>query len=60
MSVQGDKAVDQLRTRLTRKTAQGAVSMCYPLAVNNMVTRALNTAAELGSPLVTKDVINAI
>lgn len=54
------KAVDQLRTRLTRKTAQGAVSMCYPLAVNNMVTRALNTAAELGSPLVTKDVINAI
>ena len=52
-------AVAQLRARLTRKTAQGAVSMCYPLAVNNMMTRALNTAAELGVPLVTKDVVAA-
>lgn len=55
-----DAAVEQLRMRLTRKTDKGAVSMCYPLAVNNMVTKALNTAAELGVPLATKDVITHI
>ena len=55
-----DAAVDQLRTRLTRKTSNGAVSMCYPLAVNNMLTRAMNAAAELGVPKVTRDVIAAI
>lgn len=55
-----DTAVDQLRTRLTRKTSNGAVSMCYPLAVNNMLTRAMNAAAELGVPKVSRDVIAAI
>lgn len=55
-----DGAVEQLRARLTRKTSGGAVSMCYPLAVNNMITRALNAAAELGVPLVSRDVIAAI
>ena len=54
------KAVDQLRTRLTRKTSGGAMSMCYPLAVNNMVTRAMNSAAELGVPVVNRDVVNAV
>lgn len=55
-----DGAVEALRTRLTRKTSTGAVSMCYPLAVNNMMTRALNMAAEIGAPLVTRDVITSI
>lgn len=55
-----DQAVEQLRTRLTRKLGSAAVSMCYPLAVNNLVTRALNQAAELGVPLVTRDVVNAV
>lgn len=55
-----DQAVEQLRTRLTRKLGGAAVSMCYPLAVNNLVTRALNQAAELGVPLVTRDVVNAV
>lgn len=55
-----DGAVEQLRARLTRKTSNGAVSMCYPLAVNNMLTRAMNAAAELGVPKVTRDVIAAI
>ena len=55
-----DAGVEQLRARLTRKTEKGAVSMCYPLAVNNMVTKALNTAAELGVPLATKDVVSHI
>jgi type II secretory pathway predicted ATPase ExeA len=55
-----DSAIEQLRTRLTRKLNGAAVSMCYPLAVNNLVTRALNQAAELGVPVVTRDVINAV
>lgn len=54
------KAVDELRVRLTRKTQGGAVSMCYPLAVNNMVTRALNKAAELGLPVVTADLVKQV
>lgn len=53
-------AVAELRLRLTRKTDKGAVSMCYPLAVNNMVTKALNAAADLGVPKVTKDVVASI
>lgn len=55
--------IDQLRQRLTLRTRDGrggAVSMCYPLAVNNMLTRALNAAAELGVPVVTKDVVASI
>jgi type II secretory pathway predicted ATPase ExeA len=53
-------AIEQLRTRLTRKTSAGAVSMCYPLAVNNMLTRALNFAAAHGMPIVTRDVVDSI
>jgi type II secretory pathway predicted ATPase ExeA len=53
-------AVEQLRTRLTRKIGTAKVSMCYPLVVNNLVTKALNQAAELGVPRVTRDVVNAI
>lgn len=55
-----DAAVAQLRVKLTRKTQAGAVSICYPLAVNNMVTRCLNAAAELGVPIVTKDVVASV
>lgn len=53
-------AIEQLRTRLTRKTSSGAVSLCYPLAVNNMLTRALNAAADIGAPVVTRDVIASV
>jgi type II secretory pathway predicted ATPase ExeA len=55
-----DAAIEQLRTRLTRKIGGSAVSMCYPLVVNNLVTKALNEAAAIGVPLVTRDVISAI
>lgn len=51
-----DGALEQLRARLTRKTDKGAVSMCYPLAVNNMVTKAMNEAAATGLPTLTKEV----
>lgn len=55
--------IDQLRQRLTLRSRDGrggAVSMCYPLAVNNMLTRCLNKAAEMGEPLVTKDVVSIV
>jgi type II secretory pathway predicted ATPase ExeA len=55
-----DDAIQQLRTRLTRKDRGTAISMCYPLVVNNLLTRALNEAANLGEPIVTRDLINGI
>lgn len=55
-----DEAIEQLRMRLTRKTDRGPVSLCYPLAVANMVARAMNRAADLGVPLVTADVVRAL
>ena len=33
------------------------VSICYPLAVNNLLTRALNKAAEIGMPVVNRDLV---
>jgi type II secretory pathway predicted ATPase ExeA len=56
-----DDAIQQLRTRLTRKDRGSgtAISMCYPLVVNNLLTKALNEAAVLGVPRVTRDVISA-
>lgn len=55
--------IDKLRQRLTLRARDGrgsAVSMCYPLAVNNMLTKALNKAADLGAPLVTDAVVAEI
>ena len=59
--VLADDACDAIRARLTRR-ARGASaaevrSICYPLVVNNLVTRALNAAATVAMPRVTADVI---
>jgi type II secretory pathway predicted ATPase ExeA len=55
-------AYDAMRARLTlrRRGSDGVVSMLYPLTVNNLVTKALNTAADLGIEKVDAEVINAI
>lgn len=55
-----ERAVDELRNRLVRRRDGQAVSMCYPLAVNNWVTLALNRCAALALPKVTADLIKAI
>lgn len=58
-----DGGVEAIRERLTvlRPGVRNApVSLLYPLAVNNTVTACLNTAAELGAPLVTRDVVRAV
>jgi type II secretory pathway predicted ATPase ExeA len=56
-------AVDALRARLTvlRQGARNsAVSLVYPLAVNNLATAAMNLAAQLNEPLITADVVHAL
>lgn len=54
-------AFDAMRARLTRQKGAGkAVSMVYPLVVNNLVTSALNLAAEIGADKVSADVIKEL
>jgi len=54
-----DSGIDQLRTRLTRRLdAKTAISMAYPLAVHNLITKAMNLAAEIGAPVVTGEVVS--
>lgn len=60
-----DDAIEEIRARLTvlRPALGGkakATSLLYPLAVNNMVTACLNVAAELGVPVVNRDVVRAV
>lgn len=56
-----DDVSDAIRARLTHvprgQLAGGAVSLCHPLVVNNLVTRAMNAAAAVAMPRVTADVI---
>lgn len=55
-------ALDALRNRLvmTNSRAKTQHSLLYPLAVGNLITGAMNLAAELGAPLVTADVIKGV
>lgn len=63
-SVITDEGVEALRARLTGPVVRNRVretrSLCYPLAVGNTMTAALNLAAELGVPQVTGDVIRQV
>lgn len=52
-----ESAVDAMRSRLTVTRPSGAVSLLYPLVVNNLVTRALNAGAEIGAPRIDADLI---
>lgn len=53
--------VDELRTRLMSSGgADGPVSLLYPLNVNNWMIAAINTAAELGAPVIDRDVVRAV
>lgn len=60
-NVFGPDALDAIRQRLVSVPrggrAQDAVSVCYPLIVNNLVCRALNTAAAAGWNVVDAQVI---
>lgn len=55
-----DSAIEQLRSRLSRRIdAKRSISLAYPLAVHNLLTRAMNAAAEIGAPVVTGDLVKA-
>ncbi|MDO4698320.1 MAG: AAA family ATPase [Pasteurellaceae bacterium] len=49
-----------VRQRLTRVSRNKSASLLYPLAVNNLLTAALNTAFTLGVPKVNADVIHNV
>ena len=34
-------------------------SLCYPLAINNLLTRAMNAAVQIGAPKVTDELVMA-
>lgn len=52
---------DAIRARLTRQKAGGkSISMVFPLVVNNLVTSAMNLAAEIGADKVGADVIKEL
>ncbi len=60
-SIFDDAALDAVRDRLTevgRGPRRNEVrSMTYPLVVNNLVTKALNAAANYGAPKVSADIV---
>lgn len=61
-----EKGIDAMRGRLTardpssRRGEATAVSLLYPLAVNNLLTACMNLAADIGAPRVTADVVKEV
>ncbi len=60
--VMAPDAFDAIYARLTRVRpgTREVASQLYPLVVNNLVTKAMNRAAELGLPLVTGDLVKEL
>ena len=66
-SVLEPDAIDAVRAVLRRNVASvlggkriaSEQSLCYPLAVNNLVTRAMNQAVQIGAPKVNAELVNA-
>lgn len=53
-----DTGIDALRAKLTPNSkTRGDISLLYPLAVHNTLAAAMNSAAAIGAPLVTRDVV---
>jgi len=56
-----EDGIDAIKAKLTgQQRGRDAVSLCYPLAVGNLLVAAMNQAAEIGAPLVTADVIRTV
>lgn len=58
-----EDGIEALRERLTGPADQrgrNAKSLCYPLAVGNFVIAAMNTAADIGVPVVNAEVIRNV
>lgn len=56
----GIMAITQRLTASAGRKSQQSRSLLYPLAVGNLLTGALNSAAELGIPVVTADVVAGV
>lgn len=58
----GKDAFDGIRGRLTkaRPGSREVLSQLYPLVVNNLVTKAMNRAAEIGLPVINADLIKEL
>jgi type II secretory pathway predicted ATPase ExeA len=58
------EAIETLRSKLTgaasRSGVNDSVSLVYPLAVGNLVVAAMNLAANVGSPLVTPEIVKQV
>lgn len=54
-----ESGLDAICTKLTRNVGRKNQheSLLYPLAVGNLITGAMNVAAELGSPVITGDLV---
>lgn len=52
-----NEIINRLRVATTRRGEKQVRSLCYPLAVNNLISNALNLAARIGAPRVTGEVI---
>ncbi|MCX8581423.1 AAA family ATPase [Gilliamella sp. B3482] len=52
-----NEIINRLRVATTRRGEKQVRSLCYPLAVNNLVSNGLNLAARIGAPRVTGEVI---
>jgi len=58
-----EAGIEEMRLRLTvqgQDKRAAPISLLYPLAINNLMTAALNVAASLGAPIVNRDVVRAI
>jgi type II secretory pathway predicted ATPase ExeA len=53
-------AYEGIRARLTKTKGGQTYSQLYPLVVNNLVTKAMNHAAQIGAPQVTADLMRAV
>lgn len=60
ISESGIDAIIQRLTASSTRKGQHSRSLLYPLAVGNLLTGALNSAAELGVPVVTADVVSGV
>lgn len=53
-------AYDAIRERLARRTREGtAISLAYPLTVNNLVKRSMNLAAEIGQSRIDEQTVKS-
>ena len=48
-----------IRTPRNARDGEGTVSSCYPLAVHNLIARAMNAAYDAGYPKVDANVIKS-